>query len=256
MPLKLNELCTHMMIRYALLFALVISATYTRAQCSVSLPADTVTLYWGYDPLACADLTPVVAAAQPAALVWSNGFTSASIQVCDTTSAWYFVTLTDDTLCAATDSVFVNVVDVHCGNNGNKVLVCHIPPGNPANAHPICISPNGVPAHLAHGCRLGTCGAASNNNIAPNELELSVYPNPMSSGAAVSIHSGIAQRVSVTVVDALGRRSTLLLDADLAAQETRDLMILPAHLPQGARFCWVEATSANERRVQRVVVMP
>ena len=32
-----------------------------------------------------------------------------------------------------------------------KVLICHIPPGNPENAHTISVSVNAVPAHLAHG---------------------------------------------------------------------------------------------------------
>lgn len=33
----------------------------------------------------------------------------------------------------------------------DKVLVCHIPPGNPANAHFIEVSADAVPAHIAHG---------------------------------------------------------------------------------------------------------
>jgi hypothetical protein len=32
-----------------------------------------------------------------------------------------------------------------------KITICHIPPGNPANAHAITISVNALPAHLAHG---------------------------------------------------------------------------------------------------------
>jgi hypothetical protein len=39
-----------------------------------------------------------------------------------------------------------------------KVDVCHIPPGNPANAHIINVSVNAVPAHLAHGDTLYQCG--------------------------------------------------------------------------------------------------
>ncbi|MBS1964048.1 MAG: hypothetical protein JST04_17680 [Bdellovibrionales bacterium] len=31
-----------------------------------------------------------------------------------------------------------------CGNKLEKVLVCHVPPGNPAAAHTICISVNGA----------------------------------------------------------------------------------------------------------------
>ncbi|MCB0819470.1 MAG: T9SS type A sorting domain-containing protein [Bacteroidetes bacterium] len=57
----------------------------------------------------------------------------------------------------------LNAQNIACGNNGNKVLVCHIPPGNPANAHTICISANGVPAHVPgnnqHNDFLGDCWA-------------------------------------------------------------------------------------------------
>jgi hypothetical protein len=38
-----------------------------------------------------------------------------------------------------------------------KTTVCHIPPGNPANAHTICVGNDAVPAHLDHGDFLGTC---------------------------------------------------------------------------------------------------
>ncbi len=44
-----------------------------------------------------------------------------------------------------------------CGQNNNKVIVCHIPHGNPSAAHEICISPNALPAHLAHGDYCGPC---------------------------------------------------------------------------------------------------
>jgi len=41
---------------------------------------------------------------------------------------------------------------------GNKkVVICHIPPGNPANAHTIEVSENAVDAHMAHGDVLGPC---------------------------------------------------------------------------------------------------
>jgi hypothetical protein len=42
-------------------------------------------------------------------------------------------------------------------NNNKKVTICHIPPGNPDNAHTIRVSENAVDAHLAHGDELGKC---------------------------------------------------------------------------------------------------
>ncbi len=38
-----------------------------------------------------------------------------------------------------------------------KVILCHLPPGNPTNARTITVSQSAVPAHLAHGDLLGTC---------------------------------------------------------------------------------------------------
>jgi hypothetical protein len=42
-----------------------------------------------------------------------------------------------------------------------KTTVCHIPPGNPANEHTICVGNAAVPAHLAHGDNLGSCCAGT-----------------------------------------------------------------------------------------------
>jgi hypothetical protein len=52
----------------------------------------------------------------------------------------------DPRACAATDT--------------KKTTVCHIPPGNPANEHTICVGDPSVKAHLAHGDKLGSCCGA------------------------------------------------------------------------------------------------
>jgi hypothetical protein len=39
----------------------------------------------------------------------------------------------------------------------DKVTVCHVPPGNPANAHTIVVDTAAVPAHTGHGDTLGPC---------------------------------------------------------------------------------------------------
>jgi len=81
-----------------------------------------------------------------------------------------------------------------CGNNNDKVLICHIPTGNPENAITLCISPSAVPAHMDHGDYLGPCNTIScppsqliakpegKIEIAPQEVsgvnEINVFPNP------------------------------------------------------------------------------
>jgi hypothetical protein len=43
------------------------------------------------------------------------------------------------------------------GADEKKVSLCHIPPGNPANAQTITVSESAVSAHLRHGDELGEC---------------------------------------------------------------------------------------------------
>jgi hypothetical protein len=39
----------------------------------------------------------------------------------------------------------------------DQVEICHIPPGNPGNAHTIWVGADSVPAHQAHGDTVGPC---------------------------------------------------------------------------------------------------
>ena len=59
-------------------------------------------------------------------------------------------------------------VKFNLNNSGNKekVIICHVPPDNPENAHTIVIAEPAVPAHLAHGDYLGECvnGVQDNDN--------------------------------------------------------------------------------------------
>jgi hypothetical protein len=54
--------------------------------------------------------------------------------------------------------IFVALVaSVGSAAPSDKVTICHIPPGNPRNAHTIVVAESAVPAHLAHGDSLGAC---------------------------------------------------------------------------------------------------
>jgi len=43
----------------------------------------------------------------------------------------------------------------------DAVTLCHVPPGNPANAHTITVGAPAVKAHLRHGDHLGACDGSS-----------------------------------------------------------------------------------------------
>ena len=51
------------------------------------------------------------------------------------------------------------------GGHEKKIDVCHIPPGNPDNAHTINISDSAWPAHQMHGDYLGECGEDSASEV-------------------------------------------------------------------------------------------
>ncbi|MCX6799869.1 MAG: calcium-binding protein [Candidatus Falkowbacteria bacterium] len=46
----------------------------------------------------------------------------------------------------------------------HKINICHIPPGNPANAHNICVDAHAYRAHMAHGDTLGGCKQVADAN--------------------------------------------------------------------------------------------
>ena len=121
---------------------------------------------------------------------WSTGASTASITVSPTVTTTYSVVIIDANGCTKTVTQKIKVIDARCGNNNNKVVVCHIPSGNNSNPQEICIAANAVQTHLNHGCYVGPCGAAKGGAGAEEDengigaigevaaTEWSVYPNP------------------------------------------------------------------------------
>jgi Secretion system C-terminal sorting domain len=92
-----------------------------------------------------------------------------------------------------------------CGPNGTKVSICHRPPGNPNNFQTICIAPQAVSAHLAHGCTLGPCPNNKTGEYSEENAVLNVYPNPFQENFTIefgNLHGGSSL---VELYDALGR---------------------------------------------------
>lgn len=74
-----------------------------------------------------------------------------------------------------------------------KVLVCHLPPGNPENVQEICISENAVAAHLAHGCFVGSCSRVEESRVDAAWHQsaiadfVAVYPNPFNETLSIEM---------------------------------------------------------------------
>jgi hypothetical protein len=172
-----------------------------------------VLIYIGYPPLS-AQLN----ASGGVSYLWSpaTGLSDLTIPnpvASPSSTTVYTVTVTDANGCIDSDDVTVEVMDVRCGINMNKVLVCHYPPGNPGNPQTICIDAHAVPAHLAehNGDHLGSCQGTDSYLIAVQETEpleafsVNVYPNPFENSCNIDVVMDQASQTTVRVVDVLGR---------------------------------------------------
>jgi hypothetical protein len=133
----------------------------------------------------------------------------------------FTVTVTNSNGCSTTCSVTFCVRDIRSAGNGNgngnndKVNICHIPPGNPANFNTLSVSTNAVATHLAHGDYLGACGqtcgspvarmiqASNSGNVIGEEVK--VYPNPNNGSFTVEIPYVEAGNSYIMVTDAQGK---------------------------------------------------
>lgn len=164
------------------------------------------TIYIGYGPSSLTLSASANGGTPPYTYSWSNSgslssATGASVSASPTTTTSYTVTMTDANGCTTSESVTINVVDVTCGKKGNKVLVCKVPPGNPGNAHTICVSPNAVASHLATGSYLGPC--SNKMEWSPEEM-FTVFPNPSSGRVTLSLDLVEDMRVQYEVVNING----------------------------------------------------
>jgi len=151
------------------------------------------------------------------------------------------VTLTVERFgCTATYTVTIDVPDIFCGN-GKKILVCHIPPGNPENPQTICISPEALPAHLAHGDCVGACISGKKLNNSNNEKNANVlsedvfiaYPNPFSANTVISFSTSAESLAKLYIYDYTGRIVTTLFDKKAAADKLYNIEFNSGGLPEG-----------------------
>ena len=170
---------------------------------------DANTIYMGYASAAQITLTAKPGGGTtPYKYLWNNGAGTPAISVSPSTATDYTVTVTDASGCVVTASKHVNVTDVRCGNNNDKVIVCQVAPGN-GKFKPVCIASSAVVAQLKNGSRLGECmqGATTNRltEQTTDELKLLAWPNPTSSTFKLQLNNAAPGAYSLIVRDVLGR---------------------------------------------------
>jgi autotransporter-associated beta strand protein len=141
------------------------------------------TIYLGYGPAALAITATPQGGALPFTYLWNTGATTASISV--SLAGTYTVTVTDSKGCTTTASIIMKTLDVRCGNNNTKVMICH-------NGKTICISQDAVQDHLSHGDYLGSCTEGARQATAATEITanaslITVYPNPVSEKLTIQL---------------------------------------------------------------------
>lgn len=123
-----------------------------------------------------------------------------------TSTTTYTVSLQNQSGCLAEASMTINVVDIRCGSNPNKVLMCH----RCQDAHTICINESSVQSHLDHGDYLGDClpmpkAAADAKPVLDRFTLVGTYPNPFKHSTTIVYDIAHDAMFRLTVFDALGR---------------------------------------------------
>jgi hypothetical protein len=230
-------------------------------------------VYYGYTPASCATITSAGSGGVPSYnYSWSGGGNQANTTVCPSVTTVYTVTVTDANGCTETGIVQVCAVNVICfaGNsNVAKVQVCHIPPGNNQNPQTICINANAVPAHLAQGAYLGSCGSNTNtcsftqsrsgigsseNNTekTPHIIDLHLYPNPASDLISVEFFTLEKGKTSFEIKDVTGRMMLKSEEESSDAYQMQNTQISVKELPAGVYF--LNITHNSRQTVKKFVV--
>jgi hypothetical protein len=102
-----------------------------------------------------------------------------------------------------------------CGENGKKILLVHLPPGNPENAQEICIDYNALASHLSnHGDFVGaytSCISSTSSKAKlpyedtsiSNDFEMTLSPNPTNELVNLNL-VGISGQSKIIVSNVLG----------------------------------------------------
>jgi len=152
------------------------------------------TIYLGYGPQSVTITAQATGGTGVVTFDWGALGTNAAIVVSPIVTTTYTCRFTDSKGCAINVPVKITVVDVRCGANNDKVLVCRYIRGC-STPQTLCVPQSEVAAHLAAGGRLGVCPGGTPPPVPRGIMsssfgditldmkggEVKAYPNPASS---------------------------------------------------------------------------
>ena len=150
---------------------------------------------------------------------WDTGANTQSISACPQTNTHYFVTVTDGTTgCTSIDYVKVNLVDIRCGNNNDKVLMCK-------NGTTRCVRQDRVQQKLNNGWVLGACSAKSGESFAAEieavaDLDLNAGPNPFHESTTLRVTSPTDEAMTLQIFDINGTLVKVVHDGGVSMGES------------------------------------
>lgn len=210
------------------------------------------TVYVGYAPAECANLTASgTGGSGTYGYTWDTQESTATISACPTSDAHYFVTVTDNsTGCYSIDWVKVNVVDVTCGNNNNRVLMCK-------NGQTRCVGQSNVANKLNRGWVLGAC--ASNKSGAFTEelevladLSLEAGPNPFMDQTTLRVTAPVTEEMTLSIYNINGSLVKVVQDGVFQAGESTYTLTREGLAP-GAYFARL-VTKSGEMATKKLMI--
>jgi len=171
----------------------------------------------------------------------------------------YTVVVTDPFGCTSSPSnpasiSTIYVVDVRCGHDLKKVVLCHVPPGNPDNPQTLCIAPSAVPAHLSNhpGDCLGPCpNLRVGSDLMMDNIHVHALPNPFSNRSVIEFTVFESSQVTIELYDIEGKLVTRLYDGFAEGDILYETEVNGENLSSGVYL--VKATAAGFSTFHKLV---
>jgi PKD repeat protein len=206
----------------------------------------------GYGPQNVSLTSAITGATGPVTYAWSTGATTANTTANPTTATVYSVTATNGT-CTATDTATVDVLDVRCGPQQRRVLLCQ-PLWN-GNQIQLCLPQVVVPLFLYFGATLGPCNGAAkyyeNDPIYEGNLASLIFPNPAETQTTV-LTLGVPDGIGVqhTIMDMQGR--TVF---QFSGETQQGICVAEQQLPELAAGTYLVQVQVGEQRLTHRLVI-